>query len=466
MRTRTIAAALAVVITAAMVSAAGSAGAEPPPERGNDPATHWTPARRQAAIPRDLVVDHRGLGYLRGADGSLVPYGHGTPAAGRPGGGGSTDTTPPTIGARSPVDGAEVGSSATFSAVVTDDVGVRSVTIVIRYPTGQTQSFAASASGTTWSVTLNGFSDGDWQWHVVAKDGAKGGGNTATSPAWDFTVDTGGGSTPPPPEGVVVDADWTAGGDVQRAAGRLFFEMPSNRRHTKWQGYVCSGTAVVDDTSGRSTILTAAHCVYDDVNDAFARNVIFIPDQAATTGTATDRDCTNDVIGCWTPSFGVVDVNWTTRTFPDNVAWDYAFYSVPDAGAHTGATAASDSLDVAVNPLAITFDPPAMVPATNAVTTALGYSYSQDPSFRYCEEPMTTEGAVNWWLPSCGLTGGSSGGPWLQPASGGNGPIISVNSWGYTNSPGMAGPKLNGTSASCVFAAAKDLNESEPVTCL
>jgi hypothetical protein len=37
--------------------------------------------------------------------------------------------------------------------------------------------------------------------------------------------------------------------------------------------------------------------------------------------------------------------------------------------------------------------------------------------------------------------------------SNGNGPVISVNSWGYTNSPGMAGPKLTG-SAACVFGVA------------
>ena len=33
----------------------------------------------------------------------------------------------------------------------------------------------------------------------------------------------------------------------------------------------------------------------------------------------------------------------------------------------------------------------------------------------------------------------------------GNGPVMSVNSWGYTNQDGMAGPKLSGTSAECVF---------------
>jgi hypothetical protein len=74
----------------------------------------------------------------------------------------------------------------------------------------------------------------------------------------------------------------------------------------------------------------------------------------------------------------------------------------------------------------------------------------------YCAEDMTEEGGVNWWLPSCGLSGGSSGGPWVQPmdTTSGNGPIISVNSWGYTTSPGMAGPKLVGTSADCLFGEA------------
>jgi len=46
-----------------------------------DPASkavfdHWTPERRAAAIPRDLVIDGRGYGYLRLSDGTLVPHGH------------------------------------------------------------------------------------------------------------------------------------------------------------------------------------------------------------------------------------------------------------------------------------------------------------------------------------------------------------------------------------------------------
>jgi hypothetical protein len=36
----------------------------------------------------------------------------------------------------------------------------------------------------------------------------------------------------------------------------------------------------------------------------------------------------------------------------------------------------------------------------------------------------------------------------------GSGPVISVNSWGYSTLPGMAGPLLHTSSASCVFGTA------------
>ena len=68
---------------------------------------HWTSERRASAIPRDLVIDPRGLGYLRQPNGVLTPYGHQvaaqTPARGatpwpfgKPSGGGG-DATPPAI---------------------------------------------------------------------------------------------------------------------------------------------------------------------------------------------------------------------------------------------------------------------------------------------------------------------------------------------------------------------------------
>jgi hypothetical protein len=476
--------AAAVMFCTAIVCWERASAQVPDADGRMDPAAarvieHWTRDRRARALPRDLRVDSAGRAYLRGPDGALEPYGRQLTVQERPaaavaplsrpqGSGASSDGTPPSISGMDPASGAVIGSTYTFSAKVTDDSGVRSVSFIIRYPDGTTtQTFSASAGANdVWSVTLQGFFDGDWSWRVEARDGAKKGGNTATSDPVSFTVDTGSGGGATSGTDTISNSEWVDGGTVRTAAGRLYFEMPSNSRWKgPWTGYVCSGTVVTDETGGRSVILTAAHCVYDDANRAFARNVLFIPDQTATTGSGTDLNCDNDWAGCWVPSFGTVDVNWTTRTFPDNVAWDYAYYVVPDSGAHAGAASSSDSLEVAAGGLAVSFSPPYHddgAPGAQSIdfTHALGYSYSDDPKLMYCAEDMTTQGADDWWLGSCGLSGGASGGPWLQPLSGGDGPIVSVNSWGYTNSPGMAGPKLSGTSAECVFTMAKSLDWS------
>jgi hypothetical protein len=431
-------------------------------------AAHWTAERLAHALPRDLQIDERGLGYLRRSDGGLTPYGHGVgaavpaptvdgSAASRPGSSvpqgkptGAKDVTGPTVSDMQPAGGT-VGVDATFSATVVDPSGVRSVTVVITAPDGRSSSFPATAEGSRWSVPLTGLRAGSWSWHVVATDATRTRNVTESSEvafAVDTSADQPGGGTGPE---VTVNAEWSTGGAVQTAAGRLYFEMPDHRNLRTWSGYVCSGTVVRDEAADRSVILTAAHCVFDDVHKTFARNVLFIPNQAGG-GSPTDADCTNDPIGCWAPAFGVVDEDWTTRSFPDNVAWDYAYYVVPGTAAHRGALASSDSLEDAAGALPVQFDAPA-----TGLTHALGYSHRDDPHFMYCAEEMTTRSSDNWWLPNCGLSGGASGGPWVQPmdTGSGTGPIVSVNSWGYLDRPGMAGPKLSGSSASLLFAEAQ-----------
>ena len=429
---------------------------------------HWTPARIKQAIPRQLVIASNGLGYLKMPDGSLQPHGHNKlvevtkttkqPRA-KPGTGGG-DNEGPSVNPIEPGDGATVGASQRFAATIADPSGVRSVNLVITFPDSSIQSFTMSnSSGDIWENTLNGFTTSSgWSWHMEAKDSTKGKGNSTISPSYAFDVDTSG--EPPPPTGgdVVTNSHWSDGGAIQERVGRIYFEMPTNRRLKRWAGYVCSGTVATDSTTGRSVIITAAHCAYDDANNAFARNVLFIPNQDGTTGTGTDSNCNNDPLGCWTPSFSVVDTNWTTSTFPNNIPWDYAYYVVSDSGAHSGSGAAG-SLEGIVGGLSISFDAPSFNNGTTSddsdYTHGIGYSYADDPNLMYCAENMTTEGDVNWWLPNCGLSGGSSGGPWIQPMTIGEGPIISVNSWGYGDEPGMAGPFLDITSAECLFADAK-----------
>ncbi len=326
--------------------------------------------------------------------------------------------------------------------------------MTVFFPSGGQQSFSMSqGSGDIWSVDLQGFSDGNWSWAIQATDnsGGRGNSNNSGDTTTNFVVDTstggntGGGTN----SDIITNERYTTEGGVKNAAGRIYFEMPADRRLRSWNGYVCSGTVATDDTLGRSIIITAAHCVYDDAYKKFARNVLFIPNQDQTTGAGTDLNCVNDPLGCWAPQFGVVDKNWTTRTFPDNIPWDYAYYVVNDSGSHSG-NGTESVLDIAAGALTVSFD----APSVGDYTHALGYSYSDDPYFMFCSEDMTAEGAANWWLDSCGLSGGASGGPWIQPLIDGTGDIISVNSWGYTTRPGMAGPKLFGTSAACVFDVA------------
>lgn len=485
----------------AMLSA-GSALAQPGVPSSNehvpDVAAYWTPERMANAIPRDLVIDHRGLGYLRLPDGSLQPYGHqiaavadrltavssgsnpdGVVPRGKPD---PSDSTPPAVDQLSPL-GPGYSDPVDFSATITDASGIKSVSFEVTSAGGGVwQSFNPSPVGNdVWEIRITGFSAGEYQWRVIAKDNGPQGGNitiegpviffvgtsTSTTAATTSSTAATTSSTAPATSNTVADANWTHLGPVDTAAGRIYFEMPSNaKRKGPWNGYVCSGTVVTDGTSGRSIVITAAHCVYDDVNKAFARNVLFIPKQYQ--AGATDRNCLNDPLGCWKPSFGVVDADWANRTWPANIPWDFAYYVFDDLkdAAHlvnSGGTlvASAAALDVVAGSLGVTFG----VDLTNNLATdALGYSYSQDPNFRYCSEPLATPsdefatGAGSYpyrWLNSCDLSGGASGGPWLQPAGTGVGPIISVNSWGWSNQPGMAGPILN-REASCLFEAAKN----------
>ncbi len=457
---RLIGSCLVVALVAGVGVAVSAPGAPGKPDTAAV-VGHWTPERRAQAIPRDLVLDERGLGYLQLPSGELRPYGHGIPArrvpAAKPGGGGAgggADVSGPAVTAIDPAAGAAIGASHTFGATVTDASGVRSVTFVVRSSDGLVVSYAASrGTDDRWTAVVSGLDAGAGSWYVIAKDNARRGGNTTTTGETAFTVTAaagGGGGG----DATVTNAAWTGGGAVQTAAGRIYFEMPSNAAQTLWAGYVCSGTAVTDERSDASVILTAAHCVFDDVDEAFARNVMFIPNQADTTGGGTDRDCTNDPLGCWVPTHGVVDSDWASRTWPANIPWDYGYYVVPAEGAHQGMAVSSTSLEEAAGTMPVSFSTPQT--GTGSFTHGLGYSYSEDPAFMYCAEGLGTQGSDNWWLSQCGLTGGSSGGPWVQPLSGGSGPVISVNSWKYSGQAGMAGPRLAGTSAACLFTAAQN----------
>ena len=345
-----------------------------------------------------------------------------------------------------PAAGATIGASHTFSATVTDPSGVRSVTFTIVYPNGSDPVVHDEPQ-------RQHLQHHDLRLHhrqlelAGRRDGQRRQG--ATSPPRRHTVHRQHRRRRRwrrHRRQLAVDR-WRHGAERGRAhLLRDAHQQPAHEldrlrvlRHRRPGRH-----------AGRSVIITAAHCVYDDVHKAFARNVLFIPNQDGTTGTGTDTNCANDPMGCWTPSFGVVDADWTTRTFPANIPWDYAYYVVPDAGAHSGTRR------------------PERRPRRRGRRPARAVHRAhrrrhrprarllvrRRPELHVLREPLGTEPSYDdWWLGQCGLSGGSSGGPWLQPVNGGNGPIISVNSWGYTNQPGMAGPRLSGRPAPAACSA-------------
>ncbi len=496
--------ALLLGATAAVAAPEAGSNGRGPAGRGGPPPVsevvgYWTPQRMAAAVPRDLVLDQRGLGYLRRPNGSLEPYGHSIaplPANnGNGNGNGNVLPPPPVVTISDPSAGAELTTTShLFAANVTSTAGLRSVTFEVQRIGGTTTSLAATSSGgATWTATVGNLSDGSWRWRVAARDTSRGQGQTTTTPwsAFTVTIDPGepdepdpgepdepdpgepddpGPGDPPDPEPftVVGNQRWTAQDTVRSATGRVYFAFANHPNGKFLNHYICSGTVVDDGVAGRSLILTAAHCAYDDVSKKFATNVLFIPDQDATNGSSSDRNCANDPYGCWAPTAAIVDRSWTTTSWPNNIAVDYAFYVVPDTGRHTPGfrTGTSAVLDTAVGSIPVSFTAPAL----GTGTYGIGYPGANDPQLRYCADLLATPTLNSYgglWLDGCGLTGGASGGPWLQPGGStiGAGPIVSVNSYGYTNRVGMGGPRLHGTSAACLYSTARTAAADTAVTC-
>jgi hypothetical protein len=268
------------------------------------------------------------------------------------------------------------------------------------------------------------------------------------------------------PKKYETDSDWTRGGAIQSATGRILFEFDGSA-----ETYVCSGTVIrdgpdgqtPDHDNGRSIVQTAAHCAYSDVLKRFATRAVFVPDQDATIGKESDFDCMNDRYGCWHLSFAVVAEGWTLSGFPENVPYDYAYYvAYDDVDAHSGGYEGglSGILDRDVTSMKIDFD---VDVDDDEFIFSLGYSADKDPSLRHCAMERTSIRGVEWyenyWLDNCAMTGGASGGPWLKDVdSNGVGTLISVNSWGFAHRIGMAGPNLrtsSGSLAECLYEKAK-----------
>lgn len=249
-------------------------------------------------------------------------------------------------------------------------------------------------------------------------------------------------------------ASWGANinDEMTRATGRVYFQF------TKGSAYICSGTVVKDTRTGYSTVLTAAHCVYDQKSGKFASKWLYIP--------AFDVNptytCASTALGCWNAVAIVTRTEFTSskRLTSAALQHDWAFVVVAGGG-KTGTSAQLDvtvSLDGSATGLALG----ASEAAPGTVMTAIGYpaaspyngndlTYCQNPVYRDSGQSNTT------YKMACLMTGGSSGGPWVIDAGSGYGATLrSLNSYGYTNDTNMYGP-IFGTDTQKTFDRAQEI---------
>ena len=245
---------------------------------------------------------------------------------------------------------------------------------------------------------------------------------------------------PPPSGGTVTGASWTSGGPVVQRTGKVLFTMDGSN-------WVCSASAVSDSRSGYSLVLTAGHCAYDEVDEAFATNWTYVP----SFDTAPTFTCAQSQFGCWTAVGLVVHSGYATAGGFNTQATvhDYAI-AIVGPGGHTGTTQL-DSLGT----YGISY--PAI--STGGSVHSFGYPAAgryKGQDLTYCAGPTFNDQYnenLTWGI-ACTMTGGSSGGPWLAGfTTAGAGTLTSLNSYGYNGLANMYGPKFNADTRDVVAAA-------------
>ena len=243
--------------------------------------------------------------------------------------------------------------------------------------------------------------------------------------------------------GGVTGKSWTGGGAVLQQSGRVLFTLSG-------VDYICSASVVDDSRSGYSTIVTAAHCVYDEAADVFASNWVYMP----RFDLDPDYSCATNG-GCWVARGLVVHHGFADEESFNGttVQYDWGFAVVTGGGTsgqslQLDTTYGSYGLDATV---------------TSGPNPGWAFGYPAAGKYHgldlvYCMGAIGTDpynDDKNWKI-ICDQTGGSSGGPWLKgtsdPASD-EGEVFSVNSYRYSGVKAMHGPKFNANTTATYNAA-------------
>ncbi|MEU4571278.1 serine protease [Nonomuraea sp. ATR24] len=218
---------------------------------------------------------------------------------------------------------------------------------------------------------------------------------------------------------------WTDGGAIVRTTGRVFFTTAEGQNSS------CSGTAVT--SANESVVMTAGHCV--KLNGAFHRNWVFVP------GFANGRA----PFGAWVASRLLTTQQWNAR---EDINFDVAAAVVAPLQGRT--------LTDVVGGQGVAFNQ-----ARRQQMFSYGFPAAEPfdgSSLIFCSGRAFDDSVMTRDLGlRCRMTGGSSGGPWLQgfDDSTGLGWVTSVNSFKYDFAPDFMFGPFFGNEAMAVYQEAQ-----------
>lgn len=217
---------------------------------------------------------------------------------------------------------------------------------------------------------------------------------------------------------------WSAADAMLRTNGKVYFTDDG-------ANYVCSGTAVL--SPGHNVVWTAGHCVHDGgAGGAFHDKWSFVP--AYNSGT----------------NFGtfVASHVYTTADWANNHTWgrDVGAAVVPTLPDDVGSRPVSNEPRYTTGRRMDAYGYPAAGKYTGQRL------YVCDSFLRYVDSDSPDTMGI-----PCGMTGGSSGGGWVddEPGSPTIGQLVSVNSYGYSSLKNvMFGPVMDEVTADLLATAA------------
>ncbi|WP_207229111.1 hypothetical protein [Streptomyces sp. BK022] len=228
-------------------------------------------------------------------------------------------------------------------------------------------------------------------------------------------------------------------------SGKVFFDSPKGTM-------VCSATVVEDPAHpGKSNLIwTAGHCVHAGKKGGWYRNIAFVPSYNNQSLSSSEMEGASRAqvapYGVWWADAAKTSQQWIDgggETGGNGASYDFAVIHVtPEQG--NGGKSLEETVGGA---LPVDFAAPAATQVS--AVTASGYPAAEPYNGQLLYQCQDKPGRLSiakadptMYRIGCTMTGGSSGGGWVEQGADGKPALVSNTSIGPASSGWLAGPRL------------------------